>query len=68
MTISQVERRIRAGLPFIRFMQKCMPLPMANKLIKLGAARVKLDAGLIQVTGIADGVPCERLRVSVCPR
>lgn len=59
MTISLVERRIRAGLPFIRLMQRCMPLPAVNRLIKLGMVRVKLDVGIRREIVTAGGVPCE---------
>jgi acetyl esterase/lipase len=59
MTTSLIERWTRAGLPIIRFFQRVMPITLANKLIKLGAARVKLDAGLIREIVIANGVRCE---------
>jgi acetyl esterase/lipase len=36
-----------------------MPITLANMLIKLGTARVKLDAELLRETVIADRVPCE---------
>ena len=59
MTISRVERRIRAGLPIIRFIQKCIPLRLANWLIKLGLGQVKLDPDMRRKSLTADGVPCE---------
>ena len=59
MTISFDERKVRAGLPFIRFFQRYMPLSVAHWLLKQGIARVKLDAGVIREAVTADGVPCE---------
>jgi acetyl esterase/lipase len=59
MTISSTERRIRAGLPIIRIMQTCIPLPLAHWLLKQGIARVRLDADVTREAVAADGVPCE---------
>lgn len=61
MTISSAERRIRASLPIIRFMQTCIPLPVARWLLKQGMERVVLDADVIREAVTADGVPCEWL-------
>ena len=61
MTISSAERKIRAGLPLVRFMQTYIPLPVAHWLLKQGMARVPLDAGVIREAVSADGVPCEWL-------
>ena len=59
MTIPDVERRIRAGLPIIRFMQKYMPHPVSNWFINKSAAHVKLGSNIIRETISADGVSCE---------
>jgi monoterpene epsilon-lactone hydrolase len=59
MTISFIERKVRAGLPIIRFMQRYIPLPVARWLLKQGMARVQLDADVIREAVTADGVPCE---------
>ena len=45
MTLSSFERKIRARLPLIRFLQAYLPLPIARWLIKQGLARVRLRAG-----------------------
>ena len=59
MNIPSHERRIRASLPIIRFMQTVMPLPAAGWLIKQDLARTRLSAGVIRESVLADGVPCE---------
>ena len=59
MTISFIERRTRASLWMIRFMQRYVPLPVTRWFLKQGMARVKLDANVIRKTVTADGVPCE---------
>ena len=59
MTNSSIERKIRAQLPFIRFFQSFIPLPLAHWLLKLGMSRVKLDPDVSHEPIRADGVPCE---------
>ncbi len=59
MTISSSERKIRASLPIIRFMQAYIPLPMAHFFLKQSMARVRLGAEVIREGVLADGVPCE---------
>ena len=59
MKTSSVERRIRTRLPFIKFMQGHLPLPLANWLIRLGLAHVRLDFDVTHEAVSADGVPCE---------
>jgi len=59
MTISSAERKIRAGLPFIRFMQAHIPLPIARFFLKQGMARVQLGDDVIRESVFVDGVPCE---------
>lgn len=61
MTISSNERKIRAGLPVIRFMQTYIPLPVAHFLLKLGMARVQPGEDIIRESVCADVVPCEWL-------
>jgi len=58
---SSAERRARACLPAIRFLQAYVPFPMANRLIRLGMARVRLPADVTREALSADGVSCERL-------
>jgi acetyl esterase/lipase len=59
MTIPPIEKKVRLGLPFTRFMQNFIPLPLSNWLIEQGNARVRLDDGVAREAVIADGVPCE---------
>lgn len=59
MAISYNERKIRAGLPFIRLVQRYLPLSAAHWLLKIGNARVRLGADVARETVSADGVPCE---------
>jgi monoterpene epsilon-lactone hydrolase len=59
MAVSSTERRIRAGLPVIRFLQTYIPLPVAHWFLQQGVARVRLDADVIRKAATADGVPCE---------
>jgi acetyl esterase/lipase len=59
MTITPIERKIRAGLPMIRFMQSYMPLPLANWIIKKSIVRLKLDATITRQPVLAEAVPCE---------
>lgn len=56
---SPIERRIRAGLPIIRFMQEHLPLSLANQLLQSGLARTRLAADIARQTISAQGVPCE---------
>jgi len=59
MTISSIERKARAGLPVIRFVQVFLPLSMSRWLLKRGMARVQLDDDVTREGVSADGVPCE---------
>ena len=59
MKTSFTEIKIRAGLPLTRFMQGYLPLSAANRLIKLGSARVQLDGDVTRESVDANGVPCE---------
>jgi epsilon-lactone hydrolase len=59
MTISPIERKARAGLPFVRFMQVFLPLKVSRWLLKQGVARVQLDVDVTREAVSADGVPCE---------
>jgi monoterpene epsilon-lactone hydrolase len=59
MNTSPIERKIRASLPFIRFMQGYIPLPVVRWLNQQGLARARLSAGVIRQAVSADGVPCE---------
>jgi hypothetical protein len=61
MTPSSVERKIRARLPVIRFLQAYLPLPVSRWLIKQGMARVRLAADVTRESVSADGVSCEWL-------
>lgn len=58
MNIPSPERRIRASLPIIRFMQAYMPLSIAGWLIKQGLQHAQLGAEVSRVAVTADGVPC----------
>ena len=59
MTISSIERKIRANLPIIRFMQEHIPLPVAHFFLRLGITHAQLGADVIRETASVDGVPCE---------
>jgi len=59
MTISSIERKARAGLPIIRFMQVFLPLKMSRWLLKQGMSRVQLDEDVTREAVSTDGVPCE---------
>lgn len=59
MTISAVERKVRAFLPVVRFMQTRLPLPAAHWLLKHSIARLRLGDGVTRETVSADGVSCE---------
>lgn len=61
MTISSIERKARASLPIIRFMQSFIPLPVANWVLKRGNAYVRVGADVTREAVSADGVPCEWL-------
>lgn len=61
MTNSSVERKARAVLPIVRFMQVFLPLKVSCWLLKQGMARVQLDVDLTREAVSADGVPCEWL-------
>ena len=54
-----VERKVRAGLPVVRFLQSYVPLPLSRWLLKQGMARVRLDMDVAREAICADGVPCE---------
>lgn len=59
MALSSAERKARAGLPAIRFMQAYVPLPASRWLLKQGMARARPPAGVTREAVSADGVPCE---------
>jgi len=61
MTPSAVERRIRAGLPLIRFLQTRLPLRWTRRPLKQATARARLPAEVTREVALADGVPCEWL-------
>jgi monoterpene epsilon-lactone hydrolase len=67
MTISSVERKVRAGLPIARFMQTFLPLTVSRWLLKQGMVRVLLDADVIRKAVSADGVPCEWVIPQISP-
>lgn len=59
MKASSSERKIRASLPIIRFVQTHVPLSLSRRLIKQGLARTRLDTAATRDTVMADTVPCE---------
>jgi monoterpene epsilon-lactone hydrolase len=61
MTHSSVERKIRTGLPIVRFLNGFLPLPATRWLLNLGIARLRLDSNITREAVSADGVPCEWL-------
>jgi len=68
MTQSSVERRIRAGLPVVRFMQTRLPLRWTRGPLRQATARAQLPAGVTREAVSADGVPCEWLIPQNSPR
>jgi acetyl esterase/lipase len=68
MEPSAIERKIRAQLPLIRFMQTYMPLPLSRWLIKLGMSRLQLTAAVTRESVSADGVTCEWLIPKSSPK
>ncbi len=58
MEISLAERNARRMLPIIRFMQTGLPLPLAQRLNRMGAAHPRLNAGITHAACSVDGVPC----------
>ena len=59
--LPSIERRIRAQLPLIRFLQTRIPFAAAGWLNKQAAAHVRLDAEVRRESVFADGVPCQWL-------
>ena len=59
MTISSAERKARAALPFLRFMQAHLPLPVARWLLRQSLAHLRLDDGVLRQAVSADGVSCQ---------
>jgi hypothetical protein len=53
-----VERKVRAGLPIVQFLQSYVPLPASRWLLKQSMAHVRLDADMTREAIFADGVPC----------
>lgn len=58
MTASSAERRIRAGLPFLRLLQVVIPLALVRRLEKR-ATTVSVPADFTHQVVTADGVRCE---------
>lgn len=54
-----IERRVRAMLPFVRFMQVYLPMRWSGWLTKQGLAQARLPAEVRRDSVSADGVPCE---------
>jgi acetyl esterase/lipase len=61
MPPSAVERRIRAGLPVIRFLQTRLPLGWTRQPLRQATARARVPADVTRAAASADGVPCEWL-------
>jgi monoterpene epsilon-lactone hydrolase len=58
MDESAAERRIRSGLPFVRFMQDHLPPAVMQALLRRSAARARPGSGATREEVTADGVPC----------
>jgi monoterpene epsilon-lactone hydrolase len=54
-----IESKVRAILPFIRFLQTSLPLPLSSRLLEQSMHRVRLDASVRREAISADGVACE---------
>lgn len=61
VTLSAIEKKIRARLPLIRLMQVYMPLALMHWLVKKGVERVQLPADVTRYSIAADGVACDWL-------
>jgi monoterpene epsilon-lactone hydrolase len=61
MTSSAIEKKARARLPIIRFMQVYMPLRIMHWLVKKGLEKVQMPADVTRRSVDADGVPCDWL-------
>lgn len=61
MTSTTTERRIRAGLPVIRLLQKWLPPAWTRRSLRRATARAPLPADVTRQAVSADGVPCEWL-------
>lgn len=61
MTPSAAERRIRAALPLIRFLQTRVPLRWTGRPLRWATARARVPADVTRQVVSADGVPCEWL-------
>lgn len=59
MPPSPIERKVRATLPIVRFMQVNLPLRWSGWLTRQGLAQARLPAGVVRQSVSADGVPCE---------
>ena len=54
-----IESKVRALLPFIRFLQSSLPLPLSSWLLKQSMPRIRLNASVRREAISADGVACE---------
>lgn len=61
MTISSAERRARALLPLVRFMQGILPLPVAHRFLHYSLRLLRLGKDVRREAVSADGVSCEWL-------
>ena len=61
MTTSSAERRIRAALPVVRFLQTRVPLRWTVQPLRYATARARVPADVTRQGVQADGVPCEWL-------
>ncbi|MCX7669730.1 MAG: alpha/beta hydrolase [Anaerolineae bacterium] len=61
ITPSAAERRIRAGLPVIRFLQTWLPVRWSRGPLRAATARARTPADVTRQAVSADGVPCEWL-------
>jgi len=59
MTIPSIERKARAGLPIIRFIQVFLPLKVSRWLLKQGMAHVQPDIDVTREAVFTESVPCE---------
>lgn len=58
-TISASERRIRTGLPILRWMQSALPISRSQRLLELSLPYVRMEAAVSRKAISADGVACE---------
>jgi acetyl esterase/lipase len=56
-----IERRIRASLPFVRFLQNNLPLRLSSRLLGQSIGHVSLEKGVTRQSLSVEGIKCDWL-------